>query len=641
MKSILLFANLVLLTVVGFSQALTPNYTFFNSADTVYVQPGALLYIGNDPDNGSYGDLVIRGDSTTPGQGVIYNDGVISVTGDMVSGDTIDGKSYGNPKLDTVKGVFYSVPPTDIKERMVVFNGDDNMQIIKGYLDQPEASFFNLGIDKDVNQNGASVILGNNARVRGSIVWDPAQPGITSATYDESKAQAMAVNGGYVRGGKYGRIKTFRNGKDYELYVSNTAQNAIVNYSTFVVNGADALKIVENRGEQGVGIGGLSREIGSTGMDYAFPVGTGLRGNNGAVLNFSSLPPSNSKKVRAMFVNVADSSMGTIHYSHYTASYACNGGNPQWFIFDTFVTDHGYWSFDADQNNQAYYQYVIKSFPNGLSGFSSGLITSGNNIRLLKYSDAVGNKPIGDWTPYAPGIGSADANLVANTLFSGNLNACYSDAQSGIPGGPYQDFSHFQIGGSNSNALPVELVSLKAYPVNNEYIRVDWATATELNNDKFEVLRSEDGVNFVKVGEVKGNGTTTDAHSYAFNDKNVLPNVVYYYRLNQVDLDGTASLTYIVSAAITGSDNIVISEFIPNPSRGATKLLITSPTDITLNVSMYNALGQELESSIIHLPAGIQTPFSVDVSLLASGNYMVSLRNATFFASRRLVVTTY
>jgi hypothetical protein len=635
-KTLLLLFGLVVV-LIGNSQVLTPNYTFFNSADTVYIQPGALLYIGNDPDVGEYGDLVIRGDSSLPGQGVIYNDGIIALTGNMFSGDTIGGKSFGNPKLDTVKGITYSIPPTAIKERMVIFRGDDNTQTIKGYLDQPEASFFNLGIDKDVDQIGASVVLGSNVRVRGSLVWDPAQPGITAATYDESKAAAMVD---YVRGGKYGKIKTYRSGKDYELFVENPDSSSIVNYSAFTFNVSDALKIVENRGVQGVGIGGLSRNIGNTTQHFAFPVGTALRGNNGLLLKFSSLPPSGSSKVRAMFVNVEDTAIGTVAYNLYNVNYSCTS-SPQWFEFNELIANHGYWSFDADQNGLGHYQYLIRAFPNGLDGPSAGRITSGNNVRLLKYEASVSDKPNGNWSPWTGGVGNDTVNLTNYTLFDGNASACYNDVNKGVPGGPYQDFSHFNIGSSGSNQLPVLWLGLKAYPVNNEFIRVDWTTATEINNEKFEVLRSQDGINFTKIGEVRGNGTTTSVNNYQFNDKNVLPNITYYYRLNQIDFDGKSQLSNIVSAAITGTESIVISEFIPNPAFGASKLLITSPTDIQLYVSLINALGQELEGSLIQLPAGVQTPFIVDASLLAAGNYVVMLRNDTFFASRRLVVTTH
>jgi hypothetical protein len=197
------------------------------------------------------------------------------------------------------------------------------------------------------------------------------------------------------------------------------------------------------------------------------------------------------------------------------------------------------------------------------------------------------------------------------------------------------------MGGNSSNALPVELISLKAYPVNNEFIKVEWATATEINNKQLDVLRSEDGLKFFKIGEVAGSGTTTEIKNYAYDDKNVLPNTTYYYRLNQVDFDGEEELSNIVSAAITGSATVVISEFVPNPTRETSRLYITSPTDIKLDVTMFNAIGQEIQSSSIELPAGVQTPFAVDGNTLAAGNYFVSLKNESFFMTRKLVITAH
>ncbi|MDW8273668.1 MAG: hypothetical protein RMJ53_05510 [Chitinophagales bacterium] len=464
----------------------------------MYIQPGALLYVGDDPDNGEFGDLVIRGDSTVPGQGVIYNDGVIALTGNLFSGDTVNGISYGNPKFDTVKGVFYSVPPSVIKERMVVFRGDDNNQVIKGYLDQPEASFFNLGIDKDPSQIGASVVLGSNVRVRGSLIWNPNQSGITASTYDQSGSIAMTD---YLSGGGYGRIKTYRNNKDYELYISNPDTASIVNYSTFSINTSDALKIVENRGVQGVGLGGLSREIGFTSKYYAFPVGTNLRGNNGVLLNFSSLPPSGSRKVRGMFVNV-NGSVGSVNYALYATSYPCNGGFPHWFEFNTLLNDHGYWSFDADQNNLNHYKYVIYTFPNGLSTSEYDLLMSGNNMRVLKYNASVVDTPNGDWSPWVGGIGNDTQNLINYTFFDTSV-ACYNNPFNGIPGGEYNDFSHFGIGGSGSSSLPIELLTLKAYPVKNEFIRVDWVTASEINNENFSFIVARTGLISLKSGRLK------------------------------------------------------------------------------------------------------------------------------------------
>ena len=62
--------------------------------------------------------------------------------------------------------------------------------------------------------------------------------------------------------------------------------------------------------------------------------------------------------------------------------------------------------------------------------------------------------------------------------------------------------------GSILNPLPVEMISFDAVLMNPESARLDWKTATEINNDHFDIERSEDGKSFSKVGEIKGNGTT-------------------------------------------------------------------------------------------------------------------------------------
>lgn len=645
-----------------------PDYTFFNDGTGVYLEPGAILYIGNDDNNDSEGgDMVIRDYLNAPdqGKGFIKNDGLIMVTGDWISGENVDDgqstKDYGNPKF-TVNDESHLDPILEAKrDRMVLFVDNpyyDNDQYIYGHMNQPEASFYNLAVDK--NNANQALILGADVRVSGSLVWSPssAHSGGAAATFDADEASSMTEltgNQGYSSTA-FGKIKTYlgnvSSGQDYELYVANDAPNAIVNYTTMIPFGANVNKVVEVRGVPGVGVGGLAREIGELGKDYDFPIASIGKTNNSVRLNFSNLPDEGNnpgeRKVRALFVDVSGQ-VGTVNYQHYVSNYSCNSNNPQWFIFDQFVADHGYWSFDAANNNQQKYKYTMRVFPNGVSATDQSLITTGNNTRVLKYSAAVTEDLTApqhagdDWSADAGGIGSVDNNLIDYTLFDNASAACNNNGSylNGIPGGVYQDFSHFQIGTNSSNALPIELLSLTAYPVNNEYIRVAWTTATEINNDKFEVLRSEDGINFSKIGEVKGNGTSTDAHNYLFNDKDVAANVIYYYRLNQIDFDGTATLTHIVSASLNAADNIVISDFIPNPARNASKLLITSPVDMQLRVTMYDALGQQIESSLVNLPAGVQTPFIVDASLLAAGNYMVSLKNELLFASRRLVVTTY
>ena len=92
-------------------------------------------------------------------------------------------------------------------------------------------------------------------------------------------------------------------------------------------------------------------------------------------------------------------------------------------------------------------------------------------------------------------------------------------------------------GGESTTALPVELISFNGVAENNE-VRLTWETASELNNDFFDVERSQNGLNFEKIGTVKGNGNSNILNQYTFLDKD--PYVGFnYYRLKQVDYDGT------------------------------------------------------------------------------------------------------
>lgn len=89
-------------------------------------------------------------------------------------------------------------------------------------------------------------------------------------------------------------------------------------------------------------------------------------------------------------------------------------------------------------------------------------------------------------------------------------------------------------GGCNGT-LPVELISFEASN-NNGNCKLNWSTATELNNDGFEIERSYNGVDFEVISFVEGNGTTNEVKNYQFLDKEVA--AAAYYRLRQIDFDG-------------------------------------------------------------------------------------------------------
>ena len=133
------------------------------------------------------------------------------------------------------------------------------------------------------------------------------------------------------------------------------------------------------------------------------------------------------------------------------------------------------------------------------------------------------------------------------------------------------------------NPLPVELISFQGEATDNNVI-LSWSTATELNNDRFEIQRSLDGVDFETLGSVAGNGTTNQLSHYSFNDKNPV-NGFNFYRLKQVDFDGTEEMlpTIRISFDLLGSAPELI--FYPNPTNGdnlSIQFLTNNPLSIVL-----------------------------------------------------------
>jgi hypothetical protein len=96
--------------------------------------------------------------------------------------------------------------------------------------------------------------------------------------------------------------------------------------------------------------------------------------------------------------------------------------------------------------------------------------------------------------------------------------------------------------------LPVELISFGAKS-KQSFIQLDWITATEINNEGFEIQRSVDGENFTSIGWVYGNGSTTEIIEYKFKDNEPMQGI-NYYRLKQIDFDGQYEYSNIVSATI-------------------------------------------------------------------------------------------
>ncbi|MBZ0199268.1 MAG: T9SS type A sorting domain-containing protein, partial [Ignavibacteriaceae bacterium] len=140
--------------------------------------------------------------------------------------------------------------------------------------------------------------------------------------------------------------------------------------------------------------------------------------------------------------------------------------------------------------------------------------------------------------------------------------------------------------------VPVELSSFSANVVDG-LVRLDWATTTETNNYGFEVQRSVDGKSFATVAFVNGAGTSTEKHTYSYVDSDVeIGN--YFYRLKQVDLNGTFAYTDVTEVNFTTPTEFVLEQNYPNPFNPSTTIKFGLAANSAVDLRVYNIVGEEV-----------------------------------------------
>jgi hypothetical protein len=186
------------------------------------------------------------------------------------------------------------------------------------------------------------------------------------------------------------------------------------------------------------------------------------------------------------------------------------------------------------------------------------------------------------------------------------------------------------------NPLPVELVSFKGSAV-SQGVALDWETASEKNNAFFSIQHSTDGRNFESVGYVEGNGTTAMAHKYSFTHTQPAAGK-NYYRLKQVDHDGTSAYSKIVVIESKGAPEMKLSVF-PNPvTNGEVNLKLERALagNETATVQVRDLNGRLILDRSL---AGAQTlKLNLKQHNLKPGIYLISLQNGAAITHQKIVV---
>lgn len=184
--------------------------------------------------------------------------------------------------------------------------------------------------------------------------------------------------------------------------------------------------------------------------------------------------------------------------------------------------------------------------------------------------------------------------------------------------------------------IPVELSSFTASVAGND-VQLSWITATETNNNGFEIERASSLLGWEKIGFVNGNGTTTETKSYSFIDNQVAAGV-YSYRLKQIDFNGTFEYSNIVEVEVSLPQNFELSQNYPNPFNPSTTISFNIPQNTFVILKVYDIIGNEVATlANEEKPAG-KYNINFDAGNLSSGIYFYSINAGTFNQVRKMTL---
>jgi len=174
---------------------------------------------------------------------------------------------------------------------------------------------------------------------------------------------------------------------------------------------------------------------------------------------------------------------------------------------------------------------------------------------------------------------------------------------------------------------PVELISFTATSL-TDGIMLEWTTATESNNHIFIIERNS-GEGFAEIGSVAGSGTATEPTRYTYTDKAAAGGA--YYRLKQVDYDGTASYSNIIEAPALLPVDLVLEQNFPNPGNPATVIRYALPACGSAisgytSLKVYDITGREVAVLVDGVMSAGRHEVSFDAAGLPSGTYFCQLR---------------
>ena len=308
---------------------------------------------------------------------------------------------------------------------------------------------------------------------------------------------------------------------------------------------------------------------------------------------------------------------------------ACPAGgenHTNWYTFT--VATSGTFNFTINPiTNSDDYDYTVFG-PNVTCGALGAPIrcsdagTSGNtglqNVSPNENTEDV----LGDGWTETMNVVAGDSYIIVVDEWSANAGSGY-------------DLSFGGTASLDCTILPIELTEFNVeYLPEVDEVALNWITASERDNDRFEVERSTDGVNFEVIRTVKGAGTTNYETQYYVIDAEPFVGV-NYYRLNQFDIDGNSEYSEVRTVNILDDFYDMLSLF-PNPTTGKTEVIFNSYSKGEAFLNVIGADGKVIVNTSVDVERG-GNKLNLDLSEQQRGVYIVSITTRDKTYKSRLV----
>ncbi|HEX5002749.1 MAG TPA: proprotein convertase P-domain-containing protein [Bacteroidia bacterium] len=264
----------------------------------------------------------------------------------------------------------------------------------------------------------------------------------------------------------------------------------------------------------------------------------------------------------------------------------------------------------AGGSNYTLTNFVYSGSPSittGVVPFSGNFLAQGGSFSVFD-----GEDPNGQWTITI--IDTACVNFPPAGTGNGPWTPGYFNGSANADGG-------IAIGGNAAGPLPVSLIELIAEQL-GETVTISWKTASEINNDYFDIERTTDLLLYRSIGIATGMGTTSNINSYHFIDQHPIVGT-QYYRLKQVDYDGHFTFYGPVTVDYNRKGSFEITHIFKTTD-GIVHIKYFNINNEPLSCFVYNLYGQS-----VYTLEGISSAKGenvLDLTLtLPSGNYIIRL----------------